>query len=944
MKQKQHIQQLLKMKPSGFDPNVEIHKETEEGLEYSPRQKWQQQEHIDERQVLPNEIVIDIDTETTEQARKENRRVLTWLESEGLPSYVADTGGTGFHIHIFFEVPENSEDLQTWKELLYNWIKKEAEENLEVNTDLWDDGVNESSKHLIRTVGGRKTTTELRKTVVTPTTLEKQKISDSEEVEYPTLSTQDFWKISKFEGGDLDKTWSEITEEVEQLQQEKDKQRKKKLESDFEAEDDGLEACRKVPAHEVLKVFFDIDVEPGDHLYCPIHDSSEEGHEEAYITSGEEKEFDSGIYNCYGDGCRTEEDKERDNISHVHNAIDLLVKGLDMEFSEAKEALAEEFDIDLESTEGTEGTEATEGGSLVNSLLNQRSVEKVRLSGYLDNDTYFHTLFLQNHDEVKKVVVTSDGEIAEVKNKLDEKFREVAESDEQDKEDIDEPGQYDYDYFVVDGDEYRYKHKTAKFKDIDLYTPSNNFLQYLKGKEVNEQIFDDVRRQVKRYWDHYDDEWFDLVTAWIIHTYLVNGIGYTGYIILKGKEDTGKSTLQKIIARLSYNGFFSGKSTPAVTSRLAHFTQSTINLDEFEKNADDEVQGVFNTGQRKGAKYSFTNMNKEDIEEQITSLFSFCPKTLSVNSLYEFDSHFLSRAYILEATRTTRSIEKIENMSKQDEKRFEQYRNDLLAYCLFNHDKVISNIEEYRESLEFSGRESDKIGLICGILDHFKSQEKAQEVQDFLSDKKDLQEEQINQRLKTLFERIVQEFGANDKEIQIKPKVLADYVNRELNIEDEYKMSSKSVGNKLRDYDILRDNSQSSRSGSDGSYVYTIPRDYVADSFTRYDLVGLREQLEEKGKEPGSVASVPSVASVENEEKPYRPEREIVKAFDELDAVGKREGVKRKYDDIEEISGLDPEDFEKIFDEMESQGLIHEQNPGEYVLDKKVNPENLVNV
>lgn len=75
-----------------------------------------------------------------------------------------------------------------------------------------------------------------------------------------------------------------------------------------------------------------------------------------------------------------------------------------------------------------------------------------------------------------------------------------------------------------------------------------------------------------------------------------------------------------------------------------------------------------------------------------------------------------------------------------------------------------------------------------------------------------------------------------------------------------------------------------------------------------------------------------------------RPEREIAKAFDELDAVGKREGVKRKYDDIEEISGLDPEDFEKIFDEMESQGLIHEQNPGEYVLDKKVSPENLVNV
>lgn len=852
MKQKQHLQQLLKMKPSGFDPNVETHRETEEGLEYSSREKWRQQDHIDERQVLPNEIVIDIDTETTEQAREENRKVLTWLESEGLPNFVADTGGTGFHIHIFFEVPENAEELQTWKEHLYNWIKKEAEENLQVDTDLWDDGVN-SSKHLIRVVGGRKPSTGNRKTVVTPTTLKKLELKNREEVEYPALTAQDFWKISNFQGGDLDKTWTEITEEVKEMQEEKEQKRKKKLESNFEAEDDGLEACRKVPAHEVFKAFFDVGARPGDMIHCPVHGSSGEGHEEGTITDGSEKGMPKGVYGCFGDSCT-----EKGETVHWYNSIDLLVEGLDKEFTEAKQALAQQFDIELETTEATEGAEATEGGSLVNSLLNQKSVEKVRLSGYLDNDTYFHTLFLQNHDEVKKVVVTSNGDIAEVRNKLEEKYREL----EEEEEEIDDPEQYDYDYFEIDGEEYRYKHKTAKFKDIDLYTPSNGFLEYLKGKEVNQDIFEEVRSQVKRYWDHYDDEWFDLVTAWIIHTYLVNGIGYTGYIILKGKEDTGKSTLQKIIARLSYNGFFSGKSTPAVTSRLAHFTQATINLDEFEKNADDEVQGVFNTGQRKGAKYSFTNMNKDDIEEQITSLFSFCPKTLSVNSLYEFDSHFLSRAYILEATRTTRSIEKIENMDKQDERSFAQYRNDLLAYCLFNHDEVISNIEQYRENLEFSGRESDKIGLICGILDHFKGEEKAQEVQEFLSDKKDLQEEQINQRLKTLFERIVQEFGADDQEIQIKPKVLADYVNRELNIDDEYKMSSKSVGNKLRDYDILRDNSQSNRSGSDGSYVYTIPRDYLADSFTRYDLVSLREQLEEKGNKPGSVASVPSVTSV----------------------------------------------------------------------------------
>jgi hypothetical protein len=942
MNQEDHINNVMKMRPKGFDPLLETHREKNGELEYSSWTKYEGQSQVDERSVMPNEIIVDIDEGDTKQRRKETKKVVQFLENNGLPFFAADTGGTGFHIHIFFEKPEGL----SWKEInpyriaLYDWLKQSCKDNVNSNIETWDDGVAdfdaEASKgHLIRSVGGRKADTGNIKTVVTPSALEKKNISSQKEVEYPQLRPSiDYWKISKLDGEKSDLTWSKIQEKADEIQEEREKKNREKLESTYEAEDDGLQVLREIPAQEVLKAFYGIEVEEGESLYCPVHDSDEDGSMEATVNDGK--------YICFGDSCC-----EKGESSHYHNAIDILVesKRLDYSFQGAKDELAGEFDVEI--TEVTEGTEATEAGSLVNELLNEESVEKVRLSGKLDEETYFHTLFLQKGNKTKKVVVTSDKQICEVKNNLErlkQKKRDQASEDEEPEFDFDEED--DYEYFVVNNQEYRFKHKTAKFNEIDLYTPDNKFLEYFKDKEINQEVYDLVKSEVKRYWDHYNDEWFDVVTAWIIHTYLVNGIGYTGYIILKGKEDTGKSTLQKVIARLAYNGFFSGKSTPAVTSRLAHFTQATINLDEFEKNADDEVQGVFNTGQRKGAKYSFTNMNKDEIEDQITSLYSFCPKTLSVNSLYEFDSHFLSRAYILEATRTTRSIEKIENTNKEDENKFRDFRNDLLAYSLFNHREIISAIENYRENLDFSGRESDKIGLICGIVKHFKSESRADELKEFIADKKELQEEQINQRLKVLFERIIEEFDYEDREIKIKPSVLATHVNRELEIDEDYKMSSRSVGNRLRDYDILRDSSQSNRSGSDGSTVYTIPREYLVDSFTRYGLTSMRDKLDEIGNEQGSVASVPSVTSVDDEEskedEPFRPQHEVVKAAARLDAIGKRDGIKREYSKIQDESGLDPGDFEEIFEKMESEGLVHEQKAGEYVLDKKLSPDNQV--
>jgi len=350
MKQKEHINNLLKMKPSGFDPNVETHYEEDGKIKYgSWKDNKYQGQFIDERNPWPNEIIIDIDEGDTQNRRQESRKALMVLQDLGLDTLVTDTGGTGFHIHTFFEVPNNLEwtDLRSSRIALYNYLKQKAKEEYNADVEAWDDGVvkfdlTKNSGHLIRAIGGRHQETGHRKTQTSPTTMPKQELKDLEDVEYPV--NPDYLRISKLNSSDSDLTWSEIQEKAEKIEEREQRKQKEKLESTYKASEDGLDGLRNIPAHEVLKAFFGIKAEPGQTVKCVVHDSESDSN--AKIMDGSEgEEITEGMYGCFGDTCC----KDGETV-HYHNAIDILLDSdlKDMNFKQVKEALSEEFDVDIE--------------------------------------------------------------------------------------------------------------------------------------------------------------------------------------------------------------------------------------------------------------------------------------------------------------------------------------------------------------------------------------------------------------------------------------------------------------------------------------------------------------------------------------------------------------------------------------------------------------------
>jgi hypothetical protein len=72
------------------------------------------------------------------------------------------------------------------------------------------------------------------------------------------------------------------------------------------------------------------------------------------------------------------------------------------------------------------------------------------------------------------------------------------------------------------------------------------------------------------------------------------------------------------------------------------------------------------------------------------------------------------------------------------------------------------------------------------------------------------------------------------------------------------------------------------------------------------------------------------------------PQMQISKAFSNLEAVGS-DGITAEVSDVEAETELEPEDFDKVFERMESEGLVFEPKAGEYCLKKKAAPRQVVN-
>lgn len=331
MEQHEWIEELFtEIRPEGFDPYVEVHS----GDSYGAWEKWSGQDHIDERNPLPNELVFDVDLDTTTECYRVSNQITSFFDDVGIPYIVADTGGTGFHVHVFFHIKDLPlEHYRGARIALFELIKDDlvehgVDEDVVRDSKKLDHGVvrfneNDSKGHLIRAIGGRKLSTGNYKTVTE--NWEKQQ-AGADDVSYP--SDVDVMTISKTEYVDTPYTLEEIEERAKTIKEQEKKERERKERQAYEADGDGLDAIRSLPADEVLAAL-GVDASPDSMVMCKGHDDTDAS---LYIN-------DDRRAICWG-SCG-----EPGKVEYK-NAIDLVEDHKDMPFSEIVTFLCEEFDME----------------------------------------------------------------------------------------------------------------------------------------------------------------------------------------------------------------------------------------------------------------------------------------------------------------------------------------------------------------------------------------------------------------------------------------------------------------------------------------------------------------------------------------------------------------------------------------------------------------------
>lgn len=341
MNQTEWIRKILEKRPSGFDPYVVQHYQTEDGLKYGAWTQYEGQTEIDERSVLPNEVVIDIDTETTEKAAEENNKVTTFLDNNGWDYVLADTGGTGYHIHIFFKYEGlDAEEYKDYREGLFTYLKERCSEEVNADTDLWDAhpvrfDISDSKGHLVRALGGRKNESENRKTRVLSSELgqKKEEIKDEKDVEYPSRVPWSL-EISKTGTNKADLSIQEINEYVEQVKEKREKQHQgQTTEASLNEPVRGLQEARDIPASKVLRAL-DKDFKLKTNFECPFHADSNPS-ANLHKENGVERLY------CFSNSCA------ENRPPKVWNAIDILEEE-GYNFQEAVEFLETHFDVDVQ--------------------------------------------------------------------------------------------------------------------------------------------------------------------------------------------------------------------------------------------------------------------------------------------------------------------------------------------------------------------------------------------------------------------------------------------------------------------------------------------------------------------------------------------------------------------------------------------------------------------
>lgn len=475
----------------------------------------------------------------------------------------------------------------------------------------------------------------------------------------------------------------------------------------------------------------------------------------------------------------------------------------------------------------------------LNTLLKEESrIEKIPLTGVV-NGKFYHTVFIPDKTEYRPFVLFEDGANFPVVHQKEGKNR------------------YIYSFICIDDQHLIFRtNEPLWYSEGTTNTINKEGVQMVINKESLEanELHELVNAKLVEYYDFYNKEEVSIVFAHIVHTYILGLLGKTFYLLLEGEKNTGKSSLQAVMAQLQHHGSFSGKITMPLLVRKVHFLGATVNLDELDKLHKDEKQvamGILNSGMYENGTYEIVNMDSKSSQQKMKVFYTFSAKTFSANHSF-FPDSFISRCIVINTIRNKKSVKSLHGCPKAELMTFQAIRNKLFAYCLINGKKIKKDIELVKTELESSsqyGRRCDVFSIIGGVLKHFNCDYKI--VLKYLRERDLVNEEDLtDNRYYFALRFLVEKMGkcVQSQLLEFTNEELKDYIIECLDMDDysKFKPTSRSIGSLLRKHRIISKPSNSERitSGANkGKFKYKVEIVHILEIIDRSQHEDLKESI-----------------------------------------------------------------------------------------------------
>ena len=145
-----------------------------------------------------------------------------------------------------------------------------------------------------------------------------------------------------------------------------------------------------------------------------------------------------------------------------------------------------------------------------------------------------------------------------------------------------------------------------------------------------EELWKEIKEFIKTYVDLPEDFQYDILTAWVLHTWRLENFAVSPYLFFFGPKGSGKTRAMEILSFLCYRSIMSPSCTGASLMRLAEKYCPSLFLDEaqiYSKEERAEVNALLNAGYKRGQQ-AFRTFIKQNGEEEVKAYEPFCPKAL----------------------------------------------------------------------------------------------------------------------------------------------------------------------------------------------------------------------------------------------------------------------------------------------------------------------------